>query len=183
MPDSTPRARVVRLVALLARSPGTLDQLRHQDAVSRRQQREREAEVNCNATANEHEAGGVDEASAGEEGGAGKQAAVLLFIAGDRSQVHMWGCEYLYVLVRALKAGMEVIRWRLVEVTDRVAFFFFFFSFSSFSNFCRQALVRCLLPPHLPASSSCGCIFSLTLTTCRSCNITLGRVLELSMHD
>lgn len=103
MPDSTPRARVVRLVALLARSPGTLDQLRHQDAVSRRQQREREAEVNRDATVNQHEGAGVDEASAGEEGGAGKEAAVLLFIAGDRSQVHMSGdTKCVYVLVRVL---------------------------------------------------------------------------------
>lgn len=103
--SSTPAPKLSRLAALLERSPDTLAQLSRQDRVSRRQELEQRAaaaaedEKRDEKTSQDRQqgrAGGKDEASVGAGGaGAGGRlptgpgAPVLVFVAGDRSQVRL----------------------------------------------------------------------------------------------
>lgn len=97
--SSTPGPKLSRLAALLERSPDTLAQLSRQDQVSRRQKRAQENEKREENAAQHQQqggAGGKDEAGVGAGGGGlglpadGRGPPVLIFVAGDRSQVRLW---------------------------------------------------------------------------------------------
>ena len=88
---AAPGAKLSRLAALLERSPDTLAQLSRQEQVSRRQKRAQEDEKREEDVAQHqpHEDGVGAEGSRGGPPAGGSGPPVLIFVAGDRSQVRL----------------------------------------------------------------------------------------------
>lgn len=87
-PDTTPRAQLLRLCALLERNPDTLKQLARQEDVLEKQKADQQDALVGTKT------GGAS----GEGGGGGRgddAPAVRIFVGGDRSQVR-WGMAYMW---------------------------------------------------------------------------------------